>query len=67
MGFLQNLTDDQTAMLGCAAVLLAAFVMMSLSYHVGNAVRGNKHSSRHQITPQRRQTTVVDEERRRAA
>jgi hypothetical protein len=67
MGFLQNLTDDQTAMLGCGAVLLAAFVMMSLSYHVGNAVRGNKQASRPQITPQRRQTTVVAEERRRAA
>ena len=67
MGFLQNLTDDQTAMLGCGAVLLAAFVMMSLSYHVGNAVRGNKQPARHQITPQRSQSTFVAEERRRAA
>lgn len=66
MGLLQNLTDDQTAMLGCGAVLLAAFVTMSLSYHVGNAVRGSR-SSRHQIAPQRRATTAVVEERRRAA
>jgi hypothetical protein len=66
MGFLQNLTDDQTAMLGCGAVLLVAFVMMSLSYHVGNAVRGGR-SSLHQVAPRRRATTAVVEERRRAA
>jgi hypothetical protein len=66
MAFLQNLTDDQTAMLGCGAVLLAAFVMMSLSYHIGNAVRGRRTSPRQATTDQRRTTTVV-EERRRAA
>lgn len=66
MGFLQNLTDDQTAMLGCGAVLLAAFVMMSLSYHVGNAVRGSRTSSI-PVTTERRQAAPVVEERRRAA
>jgi hypothetical protein len=66
MAFLQNLTDDQTAMLGCAGVLLAAFVMMSLSYHVGNAVRGNK-TNRNRVATERRPAPVVVEERRRAA
>jgi hypothetical protein len=66
MGFLQNLTDDQTAMLGCGAVLLAAFVVMTLSYHVGNAVRGG-HKSSNRVTTERRPTSTVVEERRRAA
>ena len=50
MTFLQNLTDDQTAVLGCGALLLIAFVTMSVSYHVGVIVRGAR-------TPQTR--TVV--------
>jgi hypothetical protein len=66
MAFLQNLTDDQTAMLGCAGVLLAAFVMMSLSYHVGNAVRGTRTNS-NRVTAERRPASPVVEERRRAA
>ena len=40
MSFLQNLTDDQTALLGCGVLLLVAFVTMSVSYHVGVIVRG---------------------------
>jgi hypothetical protein len=66
MAFLQNLTDDQTAMLGCAGALLAAFVMMSLSFHVGNAVRGSRSTQSRHITVGRPISTMA-EERRRAA
>ena len=40
MGFLQNLTDDQTAILGCAVALLAAFTVMCMSARLGSATRG---------------------------
>jgi len=66
MAFLQNLTDDQTALLGCAGALLAAFITMSLSYHVGNAVRGG-HTTQNRIVTERRPAAPVAEERRRAA
>ena len=35
MDFLNGLSDDQTALLGCAAALLVSGTMMSLSYYVG--------------------------------
>jgi len=45
MTFLENLTDNQTAMLGCVGMLLAAFVTMAASYHVGLIVRGGQTST----------------------
>ncbi|MGD9858314.1 MAG: hypothetical protein AB7U20_25515 [Planctomycetaceae bacterium] len=35
MNFLHNLSDDQTALIGCAAALAAAGLMMSISYYLG--------------------------------
>ncbi len=35
MALLQNLSDDQTALLGCFVVLSASGLLMSLSYYVG--------------------------------
>ncbi len=35
MDFLQTLTDDQTALLGCFVALAAAGLLMSLSYSLG--------------------------------
>lgn len=35
MDFLSGLSDDQTALIGCAAALLVSGTMMSLSYYVG--------------------------------
>ena len=35
MDFLNGLSDDQTALLGCACALLVTGTMMSLSYYVG--------------------------------
>ena len=35
MDLLQNLSDDQTALLGCFAALSAAGLLMSLSYYFG--------------------------------
>ena len=35
MDLLQNLSDDQTALVGCFAALLSAGLVMSLSYYLG--------------------------------
>lgn len=35
MDFINGLSDDQTALLGCAAALLVCGTIMSLSYYVG--------------------------------
>ncbi len=35
MDFLNGLSDDQTALIGCAAALLVSGTIMSLSYYVG--------------------------------
>lgn len=52
MTFLQNLTDNQTAILGCVGLLAAAFVVMSASYHVGVIVRGGRTATeRRRATP----------------
>jgi len=37
LNFLQNSSDDQTAILGCVAALAAAGLVMYLSYFVGPA------------------------------
>ena len=63
MTFLQNLTDDQTAILGCSVLLLVAFVTMSVSYHVGVIVRGAR-SPQHPAEPVPQPAVDV---RRRAA
>jgi hypothetical protein len=39
VSFLQNLTDDQTALLGCFVALLASGTLMSLSYYLGQVSR----------------------------
>ncbi len=36
MDFLQTLTDDQTALLGCFVALTSAGLLMSLSYYLGH-------------------------------
>ena len=65
MTFFQNLTDDQTAMLGCAGLLLAAFVTMSVSYHVGVIVRGARTPQAR--TAAERPVTAASQTHRRAA
>lgn len=60
MTFLQSLTDDQTALLGCGVLLFVAFVTMSVSYHVGVIVRGARtpenrtQQAQHPTAPARR-------------
>lgn len=66
MGFLQNLTDDQTAILGCSIALFAAFMVMSLSARLGTAARGDRLPVGPTASATRLQTPVR-EERRRAA
>jgi hypothetical protein len=39
MTLMNHLTDDQLALVGCGGALLAAFLVMTLSYHVGALVR----------------------------
>ena len=39
MDILNGLSDDQTAMAGCAVVLLVSATLMSLSYYIGRASR----------------------------
>lgn len=66
MGFLQNLTDDQTAILGCAVALFAAFMVMSLSARLGSAAGSVRRPTGRSADVNRRQTPAR-EERRRAA
>ncbi len=42
MDLLQNLSDDQTALLGCFAALTASGLLMSLSYYVGQWNQSDK-------------------------
>ncbi|MCA9112669.1 MAG: hypothetical protein KDA52_22145 [Planctomycetaceae bacterium] len=42
MDLLQNLTDDQTALLGCFAALTASGLLMSLSYYIGQLNQADK-------------------------
>lgn len=38
MGFLETLTDDQLAILGCLGAMLGCALLMSLSYYFGRPV-----------------------------
>jgi hypothetical protein len=69
-----SLTDDQVALLGCAAALFVTGTMMSLSYYIGRsrlATPGQKPSESHTrpSQPLRLQPTAsaVATERRDAA
>jgi hypothetical protein len=46
MTWMNQLTDDQLALVGCGGALLAAFLVMTISYHVGALVRptGARHT-----------------------
>ena len=71
MTLLSQLTDDQFALASCGGALLAAFAVMTVSYHVGVLVRksgsGDMQSSR--TTPRVSIDTADGSERieRRAA
>lgn len=39
MTLMSQLTDDQLALAGCGGALLAAFLVMTVSYHLGVLVR----------------------------
>lgn len=39
-GLLNNLTDDQVALLGCLLALVVTGTLMSLSFYVGKRARG---------------------------
>ena len=73
MTLLSQLTDDQFALVGCGTALLAAFAVMTVSYHVGNLVRRHGSTSTNLHVAQRGMQTGVetaDEQkstRRRAA
>ena len=67
MGLMQQMSDDQLALMGCAGALLVAFTIMAVSYHVGRLVRGE---SRRIDAPQVRtqpQGATADQQQRRAA
>ncbi len=65
MDFLQNLTNDQTALLGCFVAFVAAMGMLSISFHTNPK---NKIAEQEQPVS-RLKTPVVEqvEERRKAA
>ncbi len=44
MDFLNGLSDDQTAFIGCAFALLASGTIMSLSYYVGRFFQKSQQS-----------------------
>lgn len=46
MTWMNQMTDDQLALVGCGGALLAAFLVMTISYHVGALVRrtGARHT-----------------------
>lgn len=44
MEFLNGLTDDQTALVGCAGALIVCGTIMSLSYYVGRFFQRSQHS-----------------------
>ncbi len=45
MSFVESLTDDQLALLGCGLALVGAFTIMSLTWTVRQAVTGETVSS----------------------
>lgn len=52
LNLLQSASDDQTALLGCAAALIAAGTIMYLSYFVGPARREEQNQRRLRIPSQ---------------
>lgn len=67
MELMQQMGDDQLALMGCAGALLVAFTIMAVSYHVGRIVRGE---SRQIAAPQvrtRPQGASLVQQQRRAA
>lgn len=44
MELLNSLSDDQTAMVGCVAVLLGCAVLLTLGHWIGSKVRGEEKS-----------------------
>ena len=42
MELLQNLTDDQTALLGCLVALMAAIGLLAISFHANPANKTRK-------------------------
>lgn len=66
MEFLQNLSDDQTAILGCGVALFVAFMVMSLTARLGAAARGARTPAGQSAAANHLQTPAR-EERRRAA
>jgi len=69
MAYLQNLSDDQIAILGCCGALAISFGVMTISFHIGRLVRGEKSSDRTGVAPAatREPATVQRQESRRAA
>ncbi|QDU38314.1 hypothetical protein Mal4_26410 [Maioricimonas rarisocia] len=69
MAFLQNLSDDQIAILGCCGALAVSFGLMMVSYHFGRIVRGEHATERVGNAPAAGVDHTVGEpqERRRAA
>ncbi|MGH7201580.1 MAG: hypothetical protein ACREJB_13300, partial [Planctomycetaceae bacterium] len=48
---LNALSDDELAMLGCAAALFVCGLLMCLSYYVGRAVRRSQPAERPRAAP----------------
>jgi len=61
MDLIQNLTDDQFALLGCAVAFLGGLAVLSLSFHLNPANRTESTIQTHRI--QREQTETVSDRR----
>ena len=67
MSFLEYLSDDQIALIGCGLALVASFGLMSLTYTVRQAVqpqRGPKPAAAQRVIPA---GNIAKDERRKAA
>ena len=70
MEFLNSLTDDQTALLGCFAALTVCGIVMALSYHLGPSSRRQATNQPQHRDPNHVSIPVVPaaaDERRKAA
>lgn len=64
MELMQQMGDDQLALMGCAGALLVAFTIMAVSYHVGRMVRGDSRKFvAPQVRPQPQGTSAVQQRR----
>ncbi|MCA9076444.1 MAG: hypothetical protein KDA93_15555 [Planctomycetaceae bacterium] len=61
MELFQNLSDDQTALIGCFAALVASGLLMSVSYYVGQWNQSDK------VTTHRLPQRQADETRKNKA